>query len=280
MKEGEEPSLPEPIPLERARRRRQEPPAKERWEIASVAHYLKAQPLSVQDPRLGEGSRLLIGITEPPVTALDLFPAASAARISCRGMLLELIDVAAPLLPNEEMSDDEETIALVNRSSGNDLRVGLNAQGDVSLFIAPHQPLEMELLSVVPEPQQPAVKEAPDETSQGVGSNRSEKKEAQERVVLTGRVGADPVFRTTLSSKQMIGRFPLAVHDHDDATTWHQVLVFGERAQRLKGTIQKGESVQVVGYLHRNERQGGDGAKREVEEVYAVAINKPDVSAK
>src|SRR5512144_1694553 len=100
----------------------------------------------------------------------------------------------------------------------------------------------------------------------------------QERIALTGRLGRDPAFRTTKTGS-LVGRFPLAVHREDGNTTWHTVLAFGPRAEQLQhraasGELTQGREVDVVGYLHLNERPGKDGKPRKVQEVYAVAVKK------
>jgi single-stranded DNA-binding protein len=100
----------------------------------------------------------------------------------------------------------------------------------------------------------------------------------QERISLTGRLGRDPSFRTTKTGS-LVGKFPLAVHREDGDTTWHTVLAFGPRAEQLQkrvtaGELTQGREVDVVGYLHVNERPGKDGTPRKVQEVYAVAVKK------
>ena len=89
---------------------------------------------------------------------------------------------------------------------------------------------------------------------------------------------AHPAFRTTTTGS-LVGRFPLAVHSEDGHTTWHTVLAFGQRAEQLQqrvtsGELTQGREVDVVGYLHVNERPGKDGELRQVQEVYAVAVKK------
>ena len=69
------------------------------------------------------------------------------------------------------------------------------------------------------------------------------------------------------------------MHQEDGQTSWHSVLAFGNRAERLQRRVQAGEltqgrEVDVVGYLHTNTRPGKDGTPRKVQEVYAVAVKK------
>ena len=92
-------------------------------------------------------------------------------------------------------------------------------------------------------------------------------------MVLAGRVGAVPAFRTTPKG-QLIAQFPLGVHPEPDVTEWHTVLAFGKRAEELRGNLRKGEPVEVIGYVHTRTIRGKDGKSRTVEEVYASAVRK------
>lgn len=60
----------------------------------------------------------------------------------------------------------------------------------------------------------------------------------QERLSLTGRVGADPTFRTTPKGT-LIGRFPLAVHQPDNSTIWWPVLALNARAEKLRDALRR-----------------------------------------
>jgi hypothetical protein len=102
-------------------------------------------------------------------------------------------------------------------------------------------------------------------------TNETVSAQEQRRLQLAGRVGADPVFRTTPKGT-LVGRFPLAIHNPDNTTTWHQVLAFNARAERLKDAIHKGDAVRVVGYMHEREGKGRDGQPRTIRELYAVSV--------
>jgi hypothetical protein len=108
----------------------------------------------------------------------------------------------------------------------------------------------------------------------GAAEDQVKPKPEQERVQLSGRVGADPTFRTTPKGT-LIGRFPLAVRNADDSTTWFPVLAFNQRAERLKDVVERGAPVNVVGYVHEREGRTRDGKPRMVQEVYAVTVTRP-----
>lgn len=130
--------------------------------------------------------------------------------------------------------------------------------------------------STSPAAREPALPSPSDERTTSPQQSAAETE--QERISLTGRLGRDPAFRTTKTGS-LVGRFPLAVHREDGNTTWHTVLAFGSRAEQLQrrlasGELTQGREVDVVGYLHVNERPGKDGKPRKVQEVYAVAVKK------
>lgn len=104
----------------------------------------------------------------------------------------------------------------------------------------------------------------------------SAKEKAKEpRVNLSGRVGAEIQLRKTGSGK-IVARFPLATRTEDKKTVWTTVVAFDKRAEALKGSVAKGQQVQVVGYKHVTERKMKDGSTKQVEEIYAVVV-KPVV---
>ena len=94
------------------------------------------------------------------------------------------------------------------------------------------------------------------------------------RVSLSGRLGADPNFRTTPTGT-LIARFPLAVHEDDKTTTWYPVLAFNDRAEKLRGLLKRGDPVSVVGYIHERDAKTKDGQPHKVTELYAVTVTPP-----
>ena len=259
-----EPTAPEPIPIERARRRRAGARrGRERWDLEAVAHHLKAETTSLDDELLGLGSRFLIGMAEPPVTALELYQTSSVARIFCQNLVIQLGSIAPPVVPTSEVAADQESVIIQNRGEDNDLRLGITAEGEVSLFIAPHQAVVLPQTSQADEPPNQTELQA---TELGPAEPIAEPK--QERITISGRIGAAPSFRTT-SRGSLVARFPVAEHQ-EQTTIWHQVLVFGHRAEQLRDALVKGESVEVIGYVH--ERPAKSDASKLIKEIYAALI--------
>jgi single-stranded DNA-binding protein len=70
---------------------------------------------------------------------------------------------------------------------------------------------------------------------------------------------------------QSLGRFALAVPIEDGSARYETILVFGERVKPVQ-ELHKGDSVQVIGYLHEREVTGRDGTKKMRREVYATVV--------
>lgn len=96
----------------------------------------------------------------------------------------------------------------------------------------------------------------------------------QPYVELTGRVAAQPSFRTTGKTHQLVAQFPLAVHEVQDGeiiTTYHTVVAFGARAERVRESLVLGEEIQVKGYKHEGTTKAG---KPKIE-YYLAALRRP-----
>lgn len=94
----------------------------------------------------------------------------------------------------------------------------------------------------------------------------------QERVTLRGRMGKPPRFSTTPRGVRR-AEFNLAVHEDDASTTWHTVLAFRERAERLEAANpQRGQATAVIGYHHRTQRTDRAGNPTTVTRIVAAHI--------
>ena len=79
---------------------------------------------------------------------------------------------------------------------------------------------------------------------------------------VSGRVGKAPVYGRTPKGQPKL-TFQLAEHPGTDETVWHHVVAFGKRAEGLRGTLERGAAVEVIGYEHT--WQGRT-------EIYATAV--------
>ena len=97
------------------------------------------------------------------------------------------------------------------------------------------------------------------------------KRETDPRLVLRGNVGRSPRMHTSPKG-QLIAEFPLGVHGEDEKTTWHTVVAFGPRAERVRDGLKQGDAVEVIGYLRQREKRQQDGSKRTIQEVWMTAF--------
>jgi single-strand DNA-binding protein len=98
------------------------------------------------------------------------------------------------------------------------------------------------------------------------------------RVILLGRLGADPELRTTHGGVSVLN-LRLATNEsyldrnkeRQERTEWHHVVVWGARAEALHRVLSKGSSILVEGGL-RTTSYERDGVTRYKTEVYAREI--------
>ena len=256
MKEGEPPS---PIPLERARRRRRERPGEPAWDIAGVALSLRTTAEPMDDVEFGAGQRFMVGLDQL-VLSLELYPATSAARIQTSDVRIEVRQLVPPAVATETLPSDHESVLLLSRKRERELRISLTAAGGVALQFEATDPLPQDAPAEAEPPKTP--------------DNSAQRKEAAQRITLSGRLGAAPAFRTTPKGV-LVCRFPLAVHQDDESTAWHQVLAFGKRAEQLQEKLEKGQRVEVVGYRHEHEVEKRGGGSRLVSEILSRGAQAP-----
>lgn len=86
-------------------------------------------------------------------------------------------------------------------------------------------------------------------------------------VTLTGRATKDVELKTTKSGKE-VATISIAVNGRkDDPASFFNVTVFGKTAEVASKYVTKGKQIAVVGRLHQQRWEDGDGAKR-----YAVVV--------
>lgn len=82
------------------------------------------------------------------------------------------------------------------------------------------------------------------------------------KVILVGRLGADPELRT-VKSGHSVTQLSVATNHHGrdgkKSTTWHRVTVWGPQAQRCCEFLAKGRQVLVEGRLENRTVDGARG---------------------
>ena len=103
--------------------------------------------------------------------------------------------------------------------------------------------------------------------------------EGLNRVMLLGNLGADPELRMT-SGGQAVLKLRLATSEtyldrnraRQERTEWHNVVIWGKRAEALSKIITKGTRIFVEGGLRTSSYDDRDGNKRYRTEIVASNI--------
>ncbi len=103
--------------------------------------------------------------------------------------------------------------------------------------------------------------------------------EGMNKVLLLGNLGGDPELRYTATGTAVLN-LRLATNEvwvdkegkKQDRTEWHNVVIFGPRAEALSKFLGKGSGVLVEGGLRTQSYEGKDGVKRTKTEVWAKDI--------
>lgn len=99
------------------------------------------------------------------------------------------------------------------------------------------------------------------------------------KVILVGRLGADPELKT-LSSGQSVANFNIATSENwvdrdgqkQERTEWHRIVVWGKLAEVCRQHLGKGRQVYVEGKLQTRSWEDQQGQKRYTTEVTASIV--------
>lgn len=94
---------------------------------------------------------------------------------------------------------------------------------------------------------------------------------------LIGRIGMEPEFKYTAGGTPML-KFSLATsrylgQDKGEETTWHNIVDFGESAEKLANQLTKGNLIYVKGYVRNNDWTDDQGTKHYRTEIVADLID-------
>jgi len=267
-----------------------------RWDIAAVTAHLNAEPETAHDIRFGTGVRLPAESGDGSV--LELYPQHSVVRFLTANLELALADIAPPSVRDAQIvltqrPTDGSAYVAVLRRDGQLLLSPATQTGEVAprRKAAPNEAAngerEARLEQAVrmltealercggDDPSCPDCGPARAFADSVLGERPAEQVQTsqleRQRRTVVGRVGAAPGFRTTRNGVT-IARFPVAVHNDDGTTRWETVVLFGQRAERVRDVLQKGQQVEVIGYDHEREMQKRDGARKTVHELYGAVV--------
>lgn len=99
------------------------------------------------------------------------------------------------------------------------------------------------------------------------------------KVILIGNLGSDPELRSTQSGEP-VGNFRLATSDtwtdkngqKQQATEWHNIVVWGNLAKLCEKYLFKGRQVYVEGRIQSRQWEGRDGQTKYTTEVSAQVV--------
>jgi single-strand DNA-binding protein len=100
--------------------------------------------------------------------------------------------------------------------------------------------------------------------------------EGLNKALLIGNLGADPELRHTQNGRAVL-KFRLATTEsyateggeRKEVTHWHNVVLWGKRAEALAKFLAKGERVYVEGRIETRSYDDKDGVKRSITEITA-----------
>ena len=99
------------------------------------------------------------------------------------------------------------------------------------------------------------------------------------KVILVGRLGADPELKT-LSSGQSVANFNIATSENwvdrdgqkQERTEWHRIVVWGKLAEVCRQHLGKGRQVYIDGKLQTRTWEDQQGQKRYTTEIVASTV--------
>ena len=96
------------------------------------------------------------------------------------------------------------------------------------------------------------------------------------KMILVGRLGAEPVQRETKSGKSLV-QFPVATSrvnsQKEQETQWHRIVVWGKQAENCRQYLEKGQAVYIEGSLKTRKFMGKDGVEKTLHEIHADEVN-------
>ena len=99
------------------------------------------------------------------------------------------------------------------------------------------------------------------------------------RSILIGNLGQDPEIRYTQGSQALL-KLRLATtesflnrdKEREERTEWHNVIVWGKRAEALNKILSKGDRIGIEGRIQTRSWEANDGSKRYTTEIVATNV--------
>lgn len=93
-------------------------------------------------------------------------------------------------------------------------------------------------------------------------------------ITVHGNIGSEPELRYTQAGMAVLEFSVADTYGRDDKkkTTWHNVVCFGQLAENVAGSAEKGSNVIVMGRFEQDEYTKKDGTKGKVTKVIADEV--------
>ena len=99
------------------------------------------------------------------------------------------------------------------------------------------------------------------------------------KAILIGRLGADPELRYTTGGRAIL-KFRLATNESwkdqngekQERTDWHNVVIWGKRAEALNGILSKGRRIGVDGRIRTGKYEAKDGTTKYRTDIEALNL--------
>lgn len=100
------------------------------------------------------------------------------------------------------------------------------------------------------------------------------------KAILLGRLGKDPELRYTPGGSA-VASFSLATNrrwtgkdgQKNEATTWHNIVVWGRQAEVMKEYVRKGQEVYIEGRIDNRSYEDKEGQKKWISEVVVESFS-------
>lgn len=240
---------------------------------------------AIHEPGLGHGYAMVIGHDDTEAR-VGIFPQVNAVQVVSGSSILRIEKVMRVRQRDDQLLfeavENEERVTLELSPTGRFALIRTPLLGETGEALAAPDP--------APRPSAPDSPPSPTPTKRQTESIRPARQSApadteeqtthtahteNDRLTIRGRVGGEVRFRQSGRRGMLIGTFPLGEHPDLETTLWHAIVVFGDRAAKLKEKgLSKGQEIEVVGYIHeRQVKSTGEGQEsKTVRELYATAI--------
>jgi single-strand DNA-binding protein len=98
------------------------------------------------------------------------------------------------------------------------------------------------------------------------------------KVHLIGRLGGDPVMRTTQSGTK-VANISIATQDfiknkNESETTWHRVVIWGKSAEFCGQYLKKGDAVYIDGTMKVRKFETSEGKMNYIHEIHSLKVQR------